>query len=154
MRICLSIANIGNWNLEITTMRITKYVRQKLFIQNDNDKVPSVKNVLFSLFLLFSQKLFLRQVYAYFKNQLKHRKGVSLSHMSEDQSISYHVEKDKSMFLLEIFDILESKIYVLCFAIRMMLSSNFLFCNKQRNRVFKKPKLSFLVNNFVCFPYS
>ena len=49
MRICFSIANIGNRNSEITTMRITKYVRQKLFLQNDNDKVPSLKNVLFSL---------------------------------------------------------------------------------------------------------
>ena len=49
MRIYLSIANIGNQNSEITTMRITKYVKQKLFIQNDNDKVPSLKNVLFSL---------------------------------------------------------------------------------------------------------
>ena len=49
MRICLSNANIGNRKSEITTMRITKYVKQKLFIQNDNDKVPSLKNVLFSL---------------------------------------------------------------------------------------------------------
>ena len=43
------------WKSEIKnkTMRISKYVRQKLFIQNDNDKVPSLMNVLFSLFVLF-----------------------------------------------------------------------------------------------------
>ena len=34
------------WKSERTTMRIMKYVRKKLFIHNDNDKVPSLKNAL------------------------------------------------------------------------------------------------------------